>query len=148
MILRSKIRFMIQDSRFMNESNKKKIKDFTDLHAWQESHKLVLLIYKAVKSFPKEENYALSDQIRRAAVSITSNIAEGFGRQGFKEKVQFYYLAHGSLTELKNQLLVARDVGYLTEAEYSEFTGQANVAHQLLQGLITKSKSFLVNHKS
>ena len=127
----------------MNENNR--IKDFKDLIVWQESHKLVLAIYKITKSFPKEEIFGLTSQIRRAAVSITSNIAEGFGRQGYKEKVQFYYLAQGSLTELKNQLLIAKDIGYLKEKQFSEAASQANDAHKLLQGLITKTKSFLNN---
>jgi len=74
-----------------------KIEEFTDLIVWQEGHKLVLQIYKITKLFPKEETYSLTDQMRRAAVSVTSNIAEGFGRQGMKEKVQFYFLAKGSL---------------------------------------------------
>ncbi len=120
-----------------------KIKDFTDLKSWQEAHKLVLDIYKATRSFPKEETYSLTDQIRRAAVSISSNIAEGFGRQTYKEKVQFYYLAQGSLVEVKNQLFIAKDVGYLNPQSFATLMRQANIAHQLLQGLITKSKSFI-----
>ena len=128
----------------MTEENKT-IKSFTDLKAWQEGHKLVLAIYGISKEFPKEEIYSLVDQMRRSAVSVTSNIAEGFGRQGYKEKVQFYYLAQGSLTELKNQLLIAKDIGYLKEKQFSEAASQANDAHKLLQGLITKTKSFLNN---
>ncbi len=122
-----------------------KIRTFTDLHAWQEGHKLVVLVYQVTKKFPKEETYSLIDQMRRAASSVTSNIAEGFGRQGYKEKIQFYYLAQGSLTELKNQILIAKDVDYLDEKEYSLLQDQANVAHQLLQGLIQKTKS-IINH--
>lgn len=122
------------------------IKTFTDLYAWKEGHKLVLYIYKLVRKFPKEENYALSDQMRRAAVSITSNIAEGFGRQTIKEKVQFYYQAQGSLTEIKNQLIIAKDIGYINQKDFLEIADQANTSHQLLQGLIQKSKSFI--HKS
>lgn len=124
-----------------------KIKEFTDLKAWQEAHKLALLIYKVTKRFPKQETYSLIDQLRRACVSITSNIAEGFGRQTYKEKVQFYYQAQGSLTEVKNQVLLARDVGYLEEEDFRDITNQSNNAHQLLQGLITKSKTFVI-HKS
>ncbi|MBI2024441.1 four helix bundle protein [Candidatus Giovannonibacteria bacterium] len=126
---------------------KQKIRAFADLRVWQEGHKLVVGIYKITKSFPREEMYSLIDQMRRAATSITSNIAEGFGRHSYKEKVQFYYLAQGSLLELENQLLISKDVGYLKEPLFSKITSEANVAHQLLQGLITKSKTF-INPKS
>ncbi len=124
-----------------------KIKSFTDLKAWEEGHKLLLLIYKTTKGFPKEELFCLTSQMRRAALSITSNIAEGFGRHGLKEKIQFYYLAQGSLTELKNQILAAKDIGYLSKENIDLLVKQANIAHQLLQGLLTKTKSF-INHKS
>lgn len=81
--------------------------------------------------------------MRQAVVSITSNIAEGFGRQTYKEKIQFYYVAQGSLTEIKNQLLVAKDVGYLGGKEFMELAEQANVTRMLLNGLIKKSKEIL-----
>ena len=114
---------------------------------WQEGHSLVLSIYKNLKSFPKDEIYGLTSQMKRAVVSVTSNIAEGFGRQGMKEKIQFYYLAHGSLIELKNQIEVAKDVGYIDVRSYNELLAKSDQTHKLLQGLITKSKSFL-NPKS
>ena len=120
-----------------------KIQSFTDLIVWQEGHTLVLLIYKSTKEFPPREIYALTDQMRRAVSSITSNIAEGFGRQGYKEKLQFYYVAQGSLTELKNQLMIAKDVGYLKKKDYEMLLEQANHTHRLLQGLISKTKQFL-----
>lgn len=123
--------------------NNGKITSFTDLLAWQEGHKLVILLYEHTKHFPAREAYSLTDQMRRAATSITSNIAEGFGRQGYKEKIQFYYLSQGSLNELKNQLLIARDVGYLINTEYESILLQADQTHRLLQGLITKTKTFL-----
>lgn len=123
--------------------NTKTIKEFTDLFAWKESHKLVLMVYKNLENFPKEEFYALSDQMRRASISITSNIAEGFGRQSLKEKIQFYYQAQGSLTEIKNQLITAKDLGYISERDFYANFNQAVIAHQLLQGLITKTKSFI-----
>lgn len=131
---------MIQDSRM-------RIKEFTDLKAWQESHRLVLLVYKVSKLFPKEELYSLVDQMKRASISVTSNIAEGFGRQGYKEKIQFYYLAQGSLVELKNQLIISFDVGYVSQKNYDELRLQADTAHMILQGLIKSSKKFL-NHES
>lgn len=127
---------MIQDTR-------KTIKEFTDLMAWQEGHKLVIRVYKTTEVFPMKETYSLIDQMRRAATSITSNIAEGFRRQSYKEKVQFYYLSQGSLTELKNQLLIAKDVGYLKKEQFDEIYAQVQTTHRLLQGLITKSKTFL-----
>lgn len=126
----------------MNNTNNT-IKDFIDLYSWQESHKLVLMIYKIIKKFPKEETFALSDQMRRASVSITSNIAEGFGRQTIKEKIQFYYQAQGSLSEIKNQLLISKDLNYISSNEFTEIFNQANLSHQLLHGLIKKSKSFI-----
>lgn len=124
-----------------------KIKSFTDLKVWQEGHQLVLLVYKLTKSFPKEETYSLIDQMRRAVSSFTANVAEGFGRQTYKEKVHFYYLAQGSLIELKNFILIARDVGYLVESDFHALVQQANLSHQLLQGFLQKTKSF-VNPKS
>ncbi len=128
-------------------NNNTKIKTFTDLKVWNEGHKLVLLIYKTTEQFPSRETYSLTDQMRRASASITANITEGFGRQIYKEKLQFYYITQGSLTELKNFILIAKDVGYLSIKELNQLTDQANVTHQLLQGLIRKTKSF-VNPKS
>jgi four helix bundle protein len=122
------------------------IKTFTDLYSWQESHKLVLMVYKLLRKFPNEEKFALCDQMRRASISITSNIAEGFGRQTIKEKIQFYYQAQGSLTEIKNQLITSKDLDYIDRKDFDVISSQADIAHQLLQGLITKSKSFI--HKS
>lgn len=119
-----------------------KIEEFTDLIVWQEGHKLVLLIYQVTKLFPKEEIYSLTDQMRRAVVSVTSNIAEGFGRQGIKEKIQFYFLAKGSLVELKNQTFIARDLNYLKN-EYSTVSTQTVLVQKLLQGLINSSKRML-----
>src|SRR3989344_2102840 len=124
-----------------------KIETFTDLNVWKEGHKLVILIYKITKNFPKEETYSITDQMRRAAASITANIPEGFGRQGYKEKVQFYYLSKGSLSELKNFILIAKDVGYLNNEAMMNLADQANIVDKLLQGFIKKSKTF-INPKS
>lgn len=123
----------------------KTIRSFTDLLVWQEGHKLVVLIYKITALFPSKETFSLIDQMRRAAASVTSNIAEGFGRQSYKEKLQFYFLAQGSLTELKNQILIAKDVGYLNKNNFDSLAIQANQTHKLLQGFITKTRSILRN---
>lgn len=125
------------------ESGVKKIKSFTDLTTWQEGHKLVIMIYEVTKSFPQKETYSLIDQMRRSATSVTSNIAEGFGRRTPKDRIKFYYQAHGSLIELKNQLLISKDVGYLEKEKFQKLADQANNTHRLLQGLITKSKTFI-----
>lgn len=132
----------------INSVSANKIREFTDLKVWQEGHKLVLIIYKLTNEFPKEERYSLIDQLRRCVISITSNIAEGFGRHSYKEKIQFYYQSQGSLTELKNQIYIARDVGYITYEQFDQIIKQADQVHKLLQGLITKSKSFLNDSNS
>ena len=119
------------------------IKSFTDLKVWKEGHSLVVSIYEITKKFPKEETYSLTDQMRRAASSVTANIAEGFGRQGYKEKLQFYYISQGSLIELKDHILVAKDIGYLNLDDLKILVEKANNTHRLLQGFITKSKTFL-----
>ncbi len=87
---------------------------FTEMPVWQSAHKLVLLVYRLSNGFPKEEQYALTSQIRRAVVSISSNIAEGFGRQHNRDKAQFYYNSRGSLYEVEDQSLIAKDLGYLS----------------------------------
>ena len=122
-----------------------KIKSFTDLNTWKEGHKLVLLIYTVTKQFPKEELFGLTAQLRRAAVSFTSNIAEGFSRNSYKEKLQFYTTALGSLTEVQNQLLIARDIGYLSQKEFSDVAQQTVEVSKVTNGLIKKSKSVIHN---
>jgi len=117
------------------------IKSFTDLRAWQEGHKLKIMIYKMTDKFPKHELFGLSSQIKRASSSITSNIAEGFTRQSYKEKVKFYYISHGSLTEVQDQLLTARDVGYIDNEEFNKHAKQTILTHKIISGLIKKSKS-------
>ena len=124
-------------------NNEEKIRTFTDLHTWQEAHKLVLMIYKITKEFPKEELFGLVSQMRRAVVSITSNIAEGFSRQSYKEKVQFYSMAQGSNTEIQNQLLIAKDIDYISQEKFNEIIEQSTTVHKLLNGLIKKSKDIL-----
>jgi four helix bundle protein len=121
-------------------ANTPPIRSFTQLHVWQEGHKLVILVHKYLKDFPRSQQYGLSSQMSRAAISITSNVAEGFGRMSYKEKLQFYYIAQGSLVELQNQLLVARDVGYLTTERFNAIAAQTVIVHKLLAGFIKSAK--------
>src|SRR3989338_5896295 len=128
---------MNDELRIMNNI---KIQTFKDLDAWKEGHKLVLDVYKISKKFPKAEVYGLTNQMRRCAVSITSNIAEGFSMQSYREKTQFYSMAQGSLTELQSQLLLAKDVGFISVEKYREIENQLIICHKLLNALIKKSK--------
>jgi len=91
------------------------ITNFRDLIAWQKSYEVSLSVYKLTQRFPKEELFNLVSQMRRAAVSVCSNIAEGFGRNSLKEKDQFYAIAKGSLTEIECQLEIARGVNIVDE---------------------------------
>ena len=88
---------------------------FQKLRVWQEAEKLVVEVYHLLDSFPKFEKYALCDQIRRAIVSVPSNIAEGSGRKSLKEQLHFIEISYGSLMETYNQLLIALDLTYITE---------------------------------
>lgn len=125
------------------EGENRKIKTFKDLNAWQESHKLVLMVYKLTRTFPREELFGLTSQIRRCAVSITSNIAEGFSRNTYKDKIQFYCISLGSLTEFQNQVLIARDIEYINDENFNKIEEQSIIAHKLINGLIKSSKKYL-----
>ena len=113
----------------------KKIKSFTDLNAWKEGHVLVLMVYKSTENFPKREIFGLINQMRRAIVSVTSNIAEGFSRITSKDKCHFYSIASGSLTELQNQLVVARDLKFLEKSDFDKIAYQTVEVAKLISGL-------------
>jgi len=113
-----------------------KISDFYQLDAWKEGHKLALLIYKETKSFPKEEKYGVTDQLRRAVSSITANITEGFGRYHYADKIRFYYQARGSVKEVQNFIFLAKDLGYLIEDIAKKIWLQSQRSEKLINGLI------------
>ena len=119
-----------------------KIKNFTDLFIWQRGHKLVIDIYKITEKFPNEEKYGLSDQIKRASVSITSNIAEGFGRDKMNDKAHFYTIALGSIYEIQNQLLIARDLRYITLEQSDVLFNECTEISKMCLVLIRKIRSF------
>lgn len=116
-----------------------KIKSFSDLFAWRKAHKLALDLYIITKKFPREEKYGLVNQIKRASVSITSNIAEGFSRRTSIDKKHFYYNALASLTEVQNQLILARDLHYLDKGLFNVIANDSISVHKLINGLIKSS---------
>lgn len=120
-----------------------KIKSFTQLNTWKEAHLLVLKIYEITKAFPNDEQFGLTNQLRRAVVSITSNIAEGFSRNSYKEKSQFYSMALGSLTEVQNQILIARDLKYIDTQTFTSTAEKTVIVNKLLNGLIKKSRTMI-----
>lgn len=125
--------------------NYEPIKSFKDLNAWKEGHKLVLGIYLITENFPRSEQFGLTNQLRRAAVSITSNIAEGFSRNSYKEKAQFYSMALGSLTEAQNQITIANDLNYISNKDYKKLEDQTIIVSKIINGLIKKSKTLIHN---
>jgi len=116
------------------------MKKFTDLIVWQESHKLVIQIYKCTKSFPKSEMFGLTNQMQRASISVTSNIAEGFGRWSARDKTHFYHQARGSLLELQSQIFIAQDLKYLDEKISSELLEKVEKTNIILLGLIKSTQ--------
>ena len=110
-----------------------------DLKAWQESMDLVITIYKLTTKFPNEEKYGLTSQLRRASVSIPSNIAEGSARKGNKEFLQFLYIALGSLAELDTQLEIAQRLEFMHS--FSDIESKTKYIRNLIIGLIKKLKS-------
>ncbi|MFC1788154.1 four helix bundle protein [Patescibacteria group bacterium] len=116
-----------------------KIRNFTDLIAWQEARRLFKMTYEVTISFPKEELYVLVSQMRCCVLSVTSNIAEGFGRPSSRDKIRFYSIAQGSLVELQNQLIASKDLGYLNDNAYQELELIAVRVNKLISGLIKSS---------
>ncbi len=114
----------------------KQIQHFYDLAVWKQAHELALEIYALTKSFPREELFGVTSQLRRAAMSVAANIAEGFGRFHFKDKIRFYYQARGSLAETQNHLLFVRDLRLIETTRCAELISKAEQLHQLINGLI------------
>ena len=112
------------------------MRDFRKLQVWGKSHQLTLAIYQITKTFPKEELYGLTSQIRRAAASIPANIAEGSGRSGDGEFGRFLQIAAGSASELDYHLLLAHDLGYLPELDYQKLSPVTQEIKRMLVGLL------------
>lgn len=123
-------------------NNKKpKSKTFKDPNCWKEANKLVLLIYETTNNFPGEEVFRLVNQIRGNSVSVISNLAEGFSKNHSREKLQFYSMALNLLGEVQKQILISKDVNYMSEEKFKETNDQINVVQKLLNALISKTES-------
>ena len=111
-------------------------KSYKELDAWKRSRELVKCVYELTKKYPKDEDFGLKLQMRRAAISVISNIAEGHGRQYKKETIQFMYMSRGSLNELEAQIEVSSDLGYITKEEVNTVLDILENCRKLLSGFI------------
>ena len=114
------------------------MKDFHDLQVWQKAHQLVLAVYRVTASFPREERYGLTTQLRRASASIAANLAEGCGRNGDAELARYCSMAMGSASELDYHLLLARDLKLLKASDYAELARDTTEVKRMLGGFIRK----------
>ena len=112
------------------------LKNYKELQVWQKAYQFCLEIYKVTKTFPNEEKYGLTSQIRRAAISIPSNIAEGYGRKSSGEYIQFLYIAYGSNCELETQLLLSGDLGYIEKVGLESLLKSVGDIERMLKALI------------
>jgi four helix bundle protein len=125
------------------------VRPHENLEVWQKAIEFVLSIYRVTKDFPSDEKFGLTFQIRRAAVSISANIAEGAARQTDKEFVQFLAIAQGSCSEVETEILIANKLGYLQQSDYGELKSSADSIGRMLVGLskhirnrISETRSF------
>ena len=113
-----------------------KVRNYQELIVWQRAMDLVELVYRASKAFPREELYALTSKIRRAAISVPSNIAEGQGRRTTSDFLRHLFIAYGSLREIETQILIAARLQYLTAAQVETVMNRAGEVGRLLNGLV------------
>lgn len=113
-----------------------KINNFYDLDAWKKTHEFALEIYNMTKKFPKEELYGVTSQIRRAVSSVAANIAEGFSRYHYNDKIRFYHNARGSISETQNFLFLTKDLNFLIEEKFKQLFNLSKDVNKLINGLI------------
>jgi four helix bundle protein len=114
------------------------LRNFKDLKVWGKAHQLTLNVYSATAEFPKHELYGLTSQIRRSAASVPANIAEGCGRNTGPDLARFFHIAVGSASELEYHLLLARDLGFITNADYDVLTTRTTEVKRMLASYIKK----------
>jgi|AntRauTorcE11898_2_1112593.scaffolds.fasta_scaffold54366_2 four helix bundle protein len=113
-----------------------KVKRYSELIAWQKSKKLAVLAYGMTNNFPKAEKFGITSQIRRAAVSISANIAEGYGRNTVKDYVRFLYISQGSLFELETLFAISSDLGFVNKRQFEKIEEDMREAESILSALI------------
>ena len=128
----------------------KRIRDFTDLETWRLARKLRVESYRVCRGFPRDETFGLASQIRRAAVSVTANIAEGFGRYSYQENIQFCRQSRGSVYELRDHFTTALDAAYISKEQYSVLDHQAILVIKLINGYIrsTRERKYISKERS
>jgi len=133
----------------MKKNKKSKINGFYDLDVWKKANKLCIDVYKLTSDFPDKELFGITSQIRRAAMSVGANIAEGFGRFPYKDKINFYYNARGSSCEVQNFLFLSQELGYLEKQiarkvfiEYESLNKQIN---SFIKSVNNKSSDLVAN---
>ncbi len=119
----------------------KKIADFTELETWKFARRLRAELYQVACSFPPDERFGLTAQVKRAAISVTANLAEGYGRYSYQENVQFCRQSRGSLYEIRDHLTTALDAGYISKEKYKELDAMATSAIRLVNGHIRATKN-------
>ncbi|MEW6101604.1 MAG: four helix bundle protein [Candidatus Omnitrophota bacterium] len=112
------------------------IRNFFDLDAWKKAHDFILEVYQITERFPRQELYGITSQIRRAASSISANIAEGFSRYHFNDKIRFYHNARGSVSETQNFLFLSKDLSFLNNTEFQKLFELSEETNKLINGLI------------
>ena len=114
----------------------KKVRTYKDLIVWQKSIALVTCVYSLTKQFPADEKFGIVSQINRAVVSVSANIAEGWGRESSKNYIQFLRISRGSLMEVETLMLISKNINYISEQDYLEVNKQIDEVGKILQGLI------------
>ncbi|NIO49111.1 MAG: four helix bundle protein [Candidatus Aminicenantes bacterium] len=112
------------------------LKSYKDLKVWQKAYELCLQVYKTTKRFPNEELYGLTSQLKRSAVSVPSNIAEGYGRKTTPEYIQSLYISYGSICELETQILLSGDLGYINDNNLNKLLKVIEEVERMLKALI------------
>lgn len=124
------------------------MRNHKDLIVWQKAIQFVQRLYEVTQTFPKEELYGITSQMRRAAVSIPSNIAEGFGRKHERELIRFLHVSLGSASEMETQLIICHHIHYIADEEFEELSNSNNEIIRMLTSLINKRAEYAADPKS